>query len=267
MDETDVQPENETDIPAATEIETVIPPLPSNKTEACTVGEFPCDECEFVAKNKLGLAKHKSARHGYVSAKKQKKLDNTVQPHNNLELIGENELRPPNHNGLVENPIHNDDLTREEELSALKILEKKFGPKLNYKSGCSENTPLAKIKHEKKVILDLINSKCSTEMVYKSILGISSTLEIASQHHRVKPIMDLRGLHTQYAEDKDEIMESVEEILSQHPGIIKQLSPEVKLALILSSGAVSCAAKNKKKVQVAPLQNSNQPVLSIAEGA
>lgn len=67
--------------------------------------------------------------------------------------------------------LQEEDTLRENEYAELKILERKFGSKLNYKSGCTVDTPVSRIRHEKKVILDLINSKCTSEMVYKGILG------------------------------------------------------------------------------------------------
>lgn len=73
--ETETEPEvkTETEVVDVPEAETAIPPLQtvSNSVSATQPGEFPCCDCDFVAKNKLGLAKHRSARHGVISAKKK----------------------------------------------------------------------------------------------------------------------------------------------------------------------------------------------------
>ena len=231
-----------------------------NTTSATDPGEYPCDQCDFVAKNKLGLAKHKSARHGHVSTKKKAAMEKENAIQNGVVFLTSNPKTPEH--SETGSSIQEEDQSREDEYAQLKILERKFGSKLNYKSGCTQDTPLNKIKHERKVLMDLINSKCSVEMCYKALLGASSTLELASQHQKVKGWVDLRGLHSQYQEDGDEIMGAIEEVLSQHPGVLKSLSPEVKLGLILSAGALGVAAKNKKKPTPPPDQDIGQPVLS-----
>jgi hypothetical protein len=72
-------------------------------------------------------------------------------------------------------------------------------------------------------------------------------LEAATQVKHVKPFIDLEDYPATLGEHKDELFSALDELLTAHPELAAFVKPEIKLALIMSTAAISTASANKQK--------------------
>ena len=266
----------------------------SSRSLATEKGSFVCDQCDFFAKTKLGLAKHKVSLHGAPNKKDKKRArdlgtdsshlqkeipqiveGNSADPlpppskkqkskpvpgvasvsvDSVLPISTEGSQPPPPPDFETESKMKQDALTK------LKMLETKFGKRVGYKCSLTMDSPLAKIEAEKKLVMEMIQGKCGVECMYNGLMVCAKGLEAATQVKHVKPFIDLEDYPATLSEHKDELISALDELLTAHPELAAFVKPEIKLALIMSTAAISTASANKQKKN----EKLSKPTLSEA---
>ena len=149
---------------------------------------------------------------------------------------------------------------KQDALTKLKMLETKFGKRVGYKCSLTMDSPLAKIEAEKKLVMEMIQGKCGVECMYNGLMVCAKGLEAATQVKHVKPFIDLEDYPATLSEHKDELISALDELLTAHPELAAFVKPEIKLALIMSTAAISTASANKQKKN----EKLSKPTLSEA---
>ena len=268
--------EKEENIPIVAEVVKNSNPSRNLATEK---GNFAGDQCDFFAKTKLGLAKHKVSLHGAPNKKDKKRARDLGTDSSHLQkeipqIVEGNSADPPPSKKQKSKPVpgvasvsvdsvlpistegsqpppppdfETESKMKQDALTKLKMLETKFGKRVGYKCGLNMDSPLSKIEAEKKLVMEMIQGKCGVECMYNGLMVCAKGLEAATQVKHVKPFIDLEDYPTTLSEHKDELFSALDELLTAHPELAAFVKPEIKLALIMSTAAISTASANKQK--------------------
>jgi F0F1-type ATP synthase gamma subunit len=130
---------------------------------------------------------------------------------------------------------------------------------------CTIETPIASIVREHKAVQAAVCAHINTATFHRLLLVACHSVERVTQIPTVKRLFDLDGF-TEVVDKDQNVHMCLQEVLAVHPELTSLLSPEIKLMLALSSGAVLCASANaeKKAAQLVPprlLEGQNRRVL------
>jgi hypothetical protein len=107
------------------------------------------------------------------------------------------------------------------------------------------DTQMSKVESEWRILVHLVEQDCSTKMLYTLMLKFAATAEVATQIPQVKEIVDLKGYANSLEKERDAITTCLHEIMITHPDLSTYMTPEARLALILTGCAVQTAANNQ----------------------
>lgn len=111
---------------------------------------------------------------------------------------------------------------------------------------CTIETPLPAIIREHKQVQAQVCTHINTATFHRILLVACHSVERVSQIPTVKRYFDLEG-YTAVVDGDQNVKMCLQEVLAVHPEITALLSPELKLVLALTSGAVLCASANAEK--------------------
>ena len=232
-----------------------------NSSRVHESGTFPCLECDFVAKTKLGLSKHMVSKHNAPNKKDKKRervFEEKLDKVESLETAAAAQENPPGH-PLPPVPSSKKQRVRRDEIDPqmfeekekivrrLKALEFKFGTKVEWKCDLDIHTPLRVLQQEERLIMSMIAEKCGEQVCYDLILIGAQTLEAGTQHAMVKPYFNLAHYPSHVDANREDIMQCLSEIMAQYPDLGALMKPEMRLLMALGGAAVQCASHNKKR--------------------
>ena len=207
--------------------------MTEHQRKSTELGQFPCthEGCNFVAKTALGLAKHVASKH-------------TVK----CSVEDRAPQIPTAQAAASPDPIDNDLKDKQEIVNQLRLLDKKFGAKIGWKNHMTVDHTLAKLENERQYAVGLIEQRCGVDVAFNVLINLSKVCEVATSHPTVNRFVDLEGLSEAYSQEQvsQDIKQALEEVLATYPNINKVISPEMKLVMLLTSGAVQVANQNAK---------------------
>ena len=232
-----------------------------NSSRVHESGTFPCLECDFVAKTKLGLSKHMVSKHNAPNKKDKKRERVFEEKLDKVESLEAQESDPKNgsstKDAVVAPPkkqrVKRDEIDpqmweeKEKIVRRLKALEFKFGNKVEWKCDLDIHTPLRVLQQEERLIMSMIAEKCGEQVCYDLILIGAQTLEAGTQHAMVKPYFNLAHYPSHVDANREDIMQCLSEIMAQYPDLGALMKPEMRLLMALGGAAVQCASHNKKR--------------------
>ena len=230
-----------------------------NSSRVHESGTFPCLECDFVAKTKLGLSKHMVSKHNAPNKKDKKRERVFEEKLDKVESLEAQENDPKNNtkDAVVAPPkkqrVKRDEIDpqmweeKEKIVRRLKALEFKFGTKVEWKCDLDIHTPLRVLQQEERLIMSMIAEKCGEQVCYDLILIGAQTLEAGTQHAMIKPYFNLAHYPSHVDANREDIMQCLSEIMAQYPDLGALMKPEMRLLMALGGAAVQCASHNKKR--------------------
>lgn len=130
----------------------------------------------------------------------------------------------------------------------LNVLEYKFKDHIDLKLSYSyPETSVKELKRQKSLYLRLVNESASMGAVFESMLFVSRGAEKISQSLN---IVDIGGLTEDLNDNREEIMNIVKELVDAGQISVAELTPEIKLCMLMTNITIRRLEKNRSKNSV-----------------
>jgi len=168
---------------------------------------------------------------------------------------------------LTTKPFDNEDEYKKKLCEDLEVLKYKFENVISYKPQFSyPETSINELERQKSLFMRLVNEKASVNAVFESLLFVVKGGEKVSNS---LGLIDINGLTEDLQDKRTEIIEILKELVDT--GLIDccELTPELKLIMLLTNLTIARMEKNKCMTNAMNtpsfLESMKQSALGVAE--